>query len=146
VNYTAFKFAHVLIAIVALGTGAALGVMLTFFARDRTHRSFVLSTVRRLLYCVVMPGYVLMLATGMWTAHLGGLLDAHWAEAAMNLWGVGAILIVLAAVGLHREITSNSTAPSSSRGHRRTALLGRFPAVGAGIVILIMIYLMIFKP
>ena len=145
-NYTAFKFAHVLIAIVALGTGAALGIVLTFFARDRTHRSFVLRTVRRLLYCVVIPGYVLMLATGMWTAHLGGLLDANWAEAAMNLWGVGAILIVLAAVGLHREITSDSTTPSSSRGYRRTALLGRFPAVGAGIVILIMIYLMIFKP
>jgi hypothetical protein len=143
VNYTAFKFAHILIAIVALGTGAALGIVLTFFARDRTHHSFVLRTVRRLLYSVVMPGYGLMLATGMWTAHLGGLLDADWAEAAMNLWGVGAILIALAAVGLHRQIKSfDSTAPS--RAYRAT--LGRLSAGGATIVILAMLYLMVFKP
>lgn len=142
-NYTVFKFIHILIAVIALGTGATLGIVLTFFAADPPHRLFVLCMARRLLYWVVIPGYVLMLATGMWTAHLGGLLDASWAEAAMNLWGVGAILIALAAVGLHRQIKSfDSTAPS--RAYRAT--LGRLSAGGATIVILAIVYLMVFKP
>jgi uncharacterized membrane protein len=145
-SYIGFKFVHVLIAIIALGTGAALGILLAFFAGHPTHGAFVLRTVRTLLYCVVIPGYVLMLITGMWTAHLGALLDARWAEAAMNLWGLGIIFIALTAVGVHRQIASLDSAGSSSLAYRRAALLWKFSGMGAGIVILAMIYLMVFKP
>ena len=96
-SYIGFKFVHVLIAIIALGTSAALGILLTFFVGHATHGAFVLRTIRTLLYCVVIPGYVLMLITGMWTAHLG-------------------------------------------------ALLARLSGAGAGLVILTMVYLMVFKP
>jgi len=145
-SYIGFKFIHVLIAITALGTGAALGILLAFFARHPTHGAFVLRTVRTLLYWVVIPGYVLMLITGMWTAHLGALLDARWTEAAMNLWGVGAICIALTAVGVHRHIASLDSTNPSSLTHRRAALLWKISGVSAGIVILAMIYLMVFKP
>ena len=64
-TYLSFKFAHVLIAIVALGSSAALGLVLGFFADDPAHGAFALRVVRRLLWAVVIPGYVLMLATGL---------------------------------------------------------------------------------
>ena len=145
-SYIDFKFAHVLIAIIALGTGAALGILARFFAKDPAQRAFVLRTVRTLLYWIVIPGYVLMLATGMWTAHLGALLDAHWAEAAMHLWGLGAIFIGLTTFAIHRQIALLASADPSSRVYRRTALLGRFSAIGASLVTVVIIFLMVYKP
>ena len=81
-TYLAFKFVHVFIAIVAIGSSAALSLVLGFFAGDPAHGVFALRLVRRLLWLVVVPGYVLMLVTGMWMGHLADLLDAHWAEMA----------------------------------------------------------------
>jgi len=91
--YLGLKFAHILVAIVALGTGAAVGILVGFFGDDATHGAFVLRLSRKLLHLVVLPGYLLMLVTGMWMGHLADLLDARWTEAAMNLWGVGALFI-----------------------------------------------------
>jgi uncharacterized membrane protein len=149
-NYIDFKFAHVLIAIISLGTGAALGLLLTFFAREPAQRAFVLRTVRTLLYWIVIPGYLLMLVTGMWTAHLGALLDAHWAEAAMHLWGLGAIFIAVTTVAVHRQIgllaTEDPSSRAYSRAYHRSALLGRVSAIGASLVTVVIIYLMVFKP
>src|SRR6476619_744076 len=99
--YTSFKFVHILIAIIALGTSAGLGVVLEFFGDHPVHGGFVLGAIRRLLYFLVLPGYVLMLLTGMWMGHVAGLLDAHWTEAAMNLWGIGALFIATSQVALH---------------------------------------------
>ena len=103
--YLGLKFAHILIAIIALGTGAAVGILIGCFGDDATHGAFVLRLSRKLLHLVVLPGYVLMLATGMWMGHLADLLDARWTEAAMNLWGVGALFFALLAFFLRRQIT-----------------------------------------
>src|SRR5262245_12425714 len=91
-GYLGFKFAHILIAIVGLGGGAAACIV----AEPRL--------VRRLMYVLVVPGYVLMLGTGMWMGHMANLLDARWTEAAMNLWGVGALCLAGVLVALRRQI------------------------------------------
>jgi Predicted integral membrane protein (DUF2269) len=145
-DYTCFKFAHVLIAIIALGTSAALGILLEFFADHPTHGAFVLRTVRQLMYCVVIPGYLLMLATGMWMGHLAALLDARWTEAAMNLWGVGALFMALSLAVLQRQIKLFDSAGPSSPAYRRVAMLGRLSGGGAGLIIVVIVYFMIFKP
>ena len=141
-----FKVAHFLFAIIALGTSAALAILLEFFADDPTHGAFVLRMVRRLLYCVVVPGYVLMLATGMWMGHLAALLDARWTEAAMHLWGVGALFMTLSLVVLHKQIRLFASAGSASPAYRRVALLGRLTGGGTGLVIVAILYFMVFKP
>jgi hypothetical protein len=71
-----------------------------------------------------------MLATGMWMGHLASLLDARWTEAAMNLWGVGALFIALALVG----------------SRRRIAWLARGAGLAAASVILLILMFMVFKP
>jgi uncharacterized membrane protein len=145
-EYLWFKFAHILVAVIALGTSASLAIMLEFFGDHPTHGVFVLRAIRRLLYCVVVPGYVLMLATGMWLAHLASLLDAHWTERAMQLWGVGALLISLSLVAIHKQVKLIDAEGAASRAYRRAAWVGRLVGGGAGLVIVAIIYYMVLKP
>lgn len=144
--YLGFKFAHLFIAIVAIGTSAALSVVLEFFGSHPVHGAYVLRMVRRLLYCLVIPGYVLMLATGMWMGHIASLLDAHWTEAAMNLWGFGLLCFVGVAILLKRQIRLLEAEGPASGTYKRVALLGRLMGGGAGLVIVTILYFMVFKP
>src|SRR5438552_18843636 len=88
-TFLVVKFAHILIAILALGTSAALGILLEFYGDHPAHGAFVLRLIRRIERAVVLPGYVLMLATGLWMADLAWPLTTHWLEAALALWLVG---------------------------------------------------------
>lgn len=135
-NYLALKFAHVFIAIIAVGSSAALAVVLGYFADDPEHGAFALRLVRRLSWIIVIPGYVLMLVTGMFMGHQAGLLDARWTEAAMNLWGFGALFLGLTVWSLNRRL----------RGLRGAATLGRVSAVGWALVVVSILYFMVFKP
>ena len=117
-----------------------------FFGDDATHGAFVLRLSRKLLHLVVLPGYLLMLVTGMWMGHLADLLDARWTEAAMNLWGVGALFFALLAFFLRRQITVRSIEGPESPRYSRAAMLGGWSGIGAALVILVIIALMIFKP
>ena len=134
--YLGLKYAHVLIAILALGTSTAIGILLGFFADDPAHGAFALRLARQLLW-VLIAGYTLMLVSGMWLGHVADLLDARWAETAMNVWGAGALFIGLTIRSVNRQIR----APS-----RREALLGRCFATGWLLVLLGILYLMVFKP
>jgi len=145
-TYIGFKFAHILTAIVALGTGAAVGMLVGFFGDDVTHGAHVLRLSRRLLHWVVLPGYVLMLGTGMWMGHLASLLDARWTEAAMNLWGVGALFYACFAVFLRRRIVQAESAGPASPACRRAAWLTSMSGAGAGLVVLIILAYMVLKP
>jgi len=64
-QYLVVKFIHVLIAIVALGASAGLGILLEFYADDPKHGRFVLHAIERMVAFVVLPGYALMLFTGL---------------------------------------------------------------------------------
>lgn len=132
--YLDFKFAHVLIAILGLGGGAAAEVV----AEPRL--------VRKLMYVCVIPGYVLMLVSGMWMGYLANLLDAHWTEAAMNLWGLGALFLAGVMLSLRRQIKLTDGGGRDPAGYRRAVWSGRSCAVGAAIVILVIIHFMVFKP
>ena len=144
--YLGLKFAHILVAIVALGTGAAVGILVGFFGDDATHGAFVLRLSRKLLHLVVLPGYLLMLVTGMWMGHLADLLDARWTEAAMNLWGLGAVFYAVFAVFLRRRVTLWETVGPASPAYRRVAGLTAISGAAAGLVILIILGYMVFKP
>jgi hypothetical protein len=132
-HYLAFKFAHIAIAIVALGSGAAATLVPAIWAS-------------KLLRWLVLPGYLLMLVTGMWMGHLANLLDAHWAEAAMNLWGVGALFLGLALVALKRQLRIDAKVEHDPRARRVAVLLGRAAGAAAALVVLVILHFMVFKP
>ena len=135
-TYLSLKYAHVFVAIVALGSSTAVGVILGFFSDDPQHGEFALRLARRLLW-IVAAGYVLMLVSGMWMGRVANLLDARWAEMAMNVWAAGALFIGLALRSVYRQIR----APS-----RREAALGRSYVAGWGLVLMVILYFMVFKP
>jgi hypothetical protein len=108
--------------------------------------NLVLRLSRRLLNLVVMPGYLLMLATGMWMGHLADLLDAHWTEAAMNIWGAGALFIALWTVCLRRQLTLREAGDSVSTRYRRARWLGTSSGIAAALVLLVILGYMVFKP
>jgi uncharacterized membrane protein len=71
-QYLWVKFFHILIAILALGTSAGLGIALEFYGSHPTHGAFLLRTIGRIVAFFVLPGYVLMLVTGLWMVNMLG--------------------------------------------------------------------------
>jgi hypothetical protein len=59
-EYLLAKFLHVLIAILALGTSAGLGIVLEFYGDHPVHGSFVLRAIERIVAFFVLPGYAVM--------------------------------------------------------------------------------------
>jgi hypothetical protein len=54
-QYLLLKFVHILIAILALGASAVLGVALEFYGSHPSHGPFLLRAIRRLVACFVLP-------------------------------------------------------------------------------------------
>ncbi|MGA7949967.1 MAG: DUF2269 family protein [Thiobacillaceae bacterium] len=140
------KFLHILVVILALGTSAGLGIVLEFYGDNLRCGAFVLGAIKRIVAFFVVPGYVLMLATGLWMTHLSWSLTTKWIQFALVLWGVGAILLALSVTVLHKQTGLFSTEEPTSTAYRKVSLLGRALGAVTGLVIVIILYLMVFKP
>ncbi len=142
--YTFIKFVHILIAILALGTSAGLGIVLEFYGQHPKHGAYVLNAILRISVWFVLPGYVAMLATGLWMTHLAWTPVPGWLRAAMALWGVGLVLWIADIIVLRRQaaMAADGTAAVS----RRLSLLGRGLGAAGGLVVVVILYLMVFKP
>ena len=145
-EYLLVKFLHILIAILALGTSAGLGIVLEFYGNHPTHGVFVLRATERIVAFFVIPGYVLMLVTGLWMMNLSWSFTTKWIQAALALWGIGIAMLVISLAVLHRQIGLFDTKGPASTSYRRVSLLGRGLGAAAGLVVVIILYLMVFKP
>ncbi len=145
-EYVPLKFLHILIAILSLGTSAGLGIVMELFGNNPVHGSYVLRAVQRIVGFIVIPGYVLMLLTGLWMVHLLWQLTALWIRAAMILWGVGFILLLPSHAALHKQILVFDREGPESTSYRRVSLLSRGLGAGGGLVVVVILYFMVFKP
>ena len=145
-HYVWLKFLHILIAIIALGTSAGLGIVLEFYGDHPTHGPFVLRIIKRMVAFFVIPGYLLMLVTGLWMVNLTWSLTTHWIQAALTLWGIGIVILGSSLALLHMQIGLFESKGPTSTAYRRVSLLGRVLGGGGGLVIVIILYLMVFKP
>lgn len=145
-EYVLLKFFHILIAIVALGTSAGLGIVLEFYGNHPAHGLFVLRAIYRLIALVVVPGYVLMLGTGLSLTHLSWSFTAKWIQAALGLWAVGGLILATSMAVLHKQIRLFETAGPSSSAYRRMSLLERLLGGGVGLIVVVILYVMVAKP
>jgi uncharacterized membrane protein len=145
-EYLLAKFLHVLIAILALGTSAGLGIVLEFYGDHPTHGSFVLRAIERIVAFFVFPGYTLMLVTGLWMVHLSWSMTTEWIRAALALWGVGIFILAIFLAVLHKQIALFVTEGPASASYRRVSLIGRALGAGIGLIVVCTLYLMVFKP
>jgi len=145
-EYVLVKFFHILIAILALGTSAGLSIVLEFYGSHPTHGPFLLRAIGRIVALFVIPGYVLMLVTGLWMVDLSWPLTTRWIQAALALWSIGiAILSIFLAVLRKQRRLIEAEGPTSA-SYQRVSFLGRGLGAGAGLVVIIILYLMVFKP
>ena len=103
-EYLLIKFLHILIAILALGTSAGLGIVLEFYGDHPAYGAFVLGAIKRIVAYFVVPGYVLMLATGLWMTNLSWSMTTKWIQAALVLWGVGMVMLACSVTVLRKQI------------------------------------------
>ena len=145
-DYLLLKFFHILIAILALGTSAGLGIALEFYGSHPTHGPFLLRAIGRIVAFFVLPGYVLMLATGLWMVNLAWPLTTRWVQAALALWALGIVGLTSFLAVLRRQLKVLETEGPTSATYQRISLLGRALGAGLGLVVITMLYLMVFKP
>ena len=138
-QYLLWKFFHILIAILALGTSAGLGIVLEFYGSHPAHGPF-------LLRAIVLPGYVLMLVSGLWMVNLSWPLTTKWIQAALGLWVIGVVMLSIFLVVLHKQLGLLEAEGPTSRSYQRVSLLGRGLGAGLGLVVILILYLMVFKP
>ena len=144
--YLFLKFLHILIAMLALGTSAGLGIVLEFYGDHPTHGPFLLRVIKRLVTFFVIPGYLLTLVTGLWMVDLSWSLATRWIQVALTLWGVGLMLLVGSQVVLRKQLRLLATIGPASRAYRRVLLVGRALGTGVGLVVVFILYFMVFKP
>jgi hypothetical protein len=120
--------------------------VLELYGSHPVHGAFVLRAIARLVALLVLPGYALMLATGLWMTHLSWTLMAHWIQGALALWSVGLILLGIFLAVLRRQIRLLQAEGAASRAYRRVSLLARALGAGTGLVVVAILYLMVFKP
>jgi uncharacterized membrane protein len=145
-EYVLLKFFHILIAILALGASAGLGIVLEFYGNHPTHGPFLLRAIKRIVAVFVLPGYVLVLVTGLWMVNLSWPLATRWIQAALVLWAVGFILLALDLAVLRKQLGLFETQGSASISYKRVSLLGRALGAGLGLLVIVILYLMVFKP
>lgn len=142
-NYLWLKFLHVLLAVVALGTSAGLGIVLEFYGSDKTHGPFVLHVIERMVAWVVLPGYVLVLATGLWMANVAWSFGSGWIRLALGLWLVGLACLGCSLAALRKQRRMHG---AGAGAHARYSLASRASGAAFGFVVASILYLMVFKP
>ena len=145
-EYVLVKFLHILVAILALGTSAGLGIVLEFYGDHPEHGSFVLRAVERIVAFFVLPGYVLMLVTGLLMVELSWSLTARWIQAALALWGLGLVALGASLLALRRQRTLFEREGPLPASYRRVARLARGLGAAGGLIIVVVLYLMVVKP
>ena len=145
-EYLVVKLLHIFVAIVALGTSAGLGFVLEFFGGHPTHGAYVLRIVTRLVALVVMPGYVLMLLTGLWLIELSWSWSVRWIQGAIWLWLVGALILGASLRVMNKQRKLAESGDLSSPSYKRVFFAGRVLGGGVGLVIVAILYLMVVKP
>lgn len=145
-QYLLLKFLHILIAILALGTSAGLGIVLEFYGSHPAHGPFLLRAIRRIVAFFVLPGYLLMLVTGLLMVDMAWTFRTKWIQEAMALWGVGIAVLVIFLAVLRKQLRLLEGEGPATAAYRRVSLLGRGLGGGLGLVVLYILHLMVFKP
>ena len=146
--YTILKFAHVFMAIIAVGFNISYSIWLPRATRDPQHLKFALEGVRMLDNRFANPAYALLLLTGLAMIFTVSIpLTTLWIAAALVLYV--ALLIVGIAFftpTFRRQIAAldagGATAPDFLRLSRQSTTLGMI----SGVIVVLIIGLMVFKP
>jgi len=147
--YTTVKFLHILFAITAVGFNASYAIWLIRVRRHPEHLDYVLRNVKFMDDYIANPAYGLLLLSGLALVFLlpWNLLSSFWLEAALVLW----LLLVILGYGVYTPTLSRQIKILADKGaddeqyrwlDRRGTLVGQ----ALGVIVLVIVGLMVFKP
>ena len=145
--YLVFKFLHILAAIVAVGSNITYGVWSVRAANDPAHLGFALKGVKFLDDRIANPAYGVLLVTGLVMVFMQWKITALWIVIALILFAAIVVLgVAVYSPLLKNQIRLVEAGQTSSPEYARLAGLSRRFGPGLGIIVLVILVMMVFKP
>lgn len=141
-------YIHILAAIVAVGLNISYAVWIIRARMDPAHTAFALKGIKFLDDRIANPAYGVLLVTGILMVFLAGYsLTTLWIDVALILF---VLLIVIAVVfytpALREQIKLVESGDTSSAEFTRLAQRGQVAGQALGVIVLVILALMVFKP
>ncbi len=146
--YLLLKYAHVLLAIVAVGFNLSYFIWLSRAQRSPEHALYVVRGIKVLDDRFANPAYALLLVFGLAMTFSAGIpLTTPWIAGALVLY----VLLIVGGVGLYtpclkRQIAAleagDVASPAYVRLNQRSTLVGGLLAID----VLVIVFLMVVKP
>ena len=145
--YLVLKFIHVLAAIVAVGSNITYGVWNVRAARDPSHLGFALKGIKFLDDRIANPAYGVLLLTGLIMMFAGSFGFKLWIIISLVLFAAVVVLgVAFYSPLLKNQIRLVDAGETASPEYARLAALGARFGPGLGIIVVVILVMMVFKP
>jgi uncharacterized membrane protein len=145
--YLVLKFLHVLSAIVAVGSNVTYGIWNVRAAGDPSHMGFALKGIKFIDDRIANPAYGVLLLTGLIMMFAGNWGFALWIIITLVLFAAVIVLgIAFYSPLLKNQIRLVEAGETASPEFARLSALSRRFGPGLGIIVLVILVLMVFKP
>jgi uncharacterized membrane protein len=145
--YLVLKFLHILAAIVAVGSNVTYGVWSVRASNDSPHMAFALKGIKFLDDRIANPAYGVLLLTGLIMMFAGGFGLKLWLIIALILFAAIVILgLAFYSPLLKNQIRLAEAGDTSSPEYGRLMNLSRRFGPGLGIIVLVILVMMVFRP
>ena len=145
--YLTLKLIHILAAIVAVGSNITYGVWNVRGANDPAHLGFALKGIKFLDDRIANPAYGVLLLTGLIMVFMQWRITDLWIILALLLFAA----VVVLAVAFYSPLLKNQIklveeGATASPEYARLSGLGRLFGPGLGVIVVVILVLMVFKP
>ena len=145
--YLVLKFIHILAAIVAVGSNITYGVWNVRATRDPSHLGFALKGIKFLDDRIANPAYGVLLLTGLIMMFAGSFGFKLWIIIALVLFAAVVVLgVAFYSPLLKNQIRLVDAGETASPEYARLAALGARFGPGLGIIVVVILVMMVFKP
>jgi len=145
--YLVLKFIHILAAIVAVGSNITYGVWNVRAARDPSHLGFALKGIKFLDDRIANPAYGVLLLTGLIMMFAGSFGFKLWIIISLVLFAAVVVLgVAFYSPLLKNQIRLVDAGETASPEYARLAALGARFGPGLGIIVVVILVMMVFKP
>jgi uncharacterized membrane protein len=146
--FTIVKFIHILAAIVAVGFNISYVVWIIRARSNPTNNAFALKGVKFMDDRIANPAYGVLLLTGLLMVYLGHYsITTLWIDIALILF---VALIALAAFvytpALREQVKLAEAGDTSSAAFTRLGARGQVAGQALGVIVLVILAMMVFKP
>jgi uncharacterized membrane protein len=145
--YLVLKLIHIFAAIVAVGSNVTYGVWNIRGAADPSHLPFALKGIKFIDDRIANPAYGVLLLTGLIMMFAGSWGFALWIIIALILFAAVVVLgVAFYSPMLRNQIRLAEAGETSSPEFARLSNLGRRFGPGLGVLVLLILVMMVFKP